>query len=357
MKKGYWAVVICLVTALGGVFCQGAAAEEIPVPQDEGIPGLCEGVGACNRPWITSGNANWTFTAAVSHDGWNAVQSGELYDNQSSTLQTVVNGPVSVSFWWKVSSELNWDVLSFSVNGMPFSEISGPVDWTPVTLALGPGSNLLTWAYTKDSGLTVGSDAGWIDQFVVLETTPPTGSVVVNSNQSHTGTPNVLLSLTYDDGDGSGVSGMRFSNNGSTWSSWEKPAAAKAWILPAGDGYKTVRAQFRDKAGNVSAIASDYIVLDTTAPAGGIVINGGQSATQDPSVTLTLAWDDGAGLGVSRMRFSNNGATWSPWEPVAATKAWALAGESPGHYTVRVQYLDRAGNVSGPFSDYIRLDP
>ncbi|NLV42491.1 MAG: hypothetical protein GXY15_14865 [Candidatus Hydrogenedentes bacterium] len=345
------------MTVLAALFSQGAAAKEIPVPQDEGIPGLCEGVGACNRPWITSGNADWLFQTAVSHDGWNAVQSGDVYDNQSSTLQTMVTGPVSVSFWWKVSSEVDYDVLSFSVNGTLTHQTSGEVDWTKETVSLDAGSNLLTWVYTKDSGLSIGADAGWVDQFLVVEAVPPTGSVAVNGGDARTPSADVTLSLTYDDGDGSGVSGMRFSNNGSTWSSWEKPAAAKAWALSPGDGVKTVRAQFRDKAGNVSAIAGDYIAVDTTAPTGGMVINGGQSATQDPNVTLTLAWDDGDGFGVSRMRFSNDGATWSPWEPVAATKAWALAGATPGHYTVRVQYRDRAGLVSDRFSDFIRLDP
>jgi hypothetical protein len=226
-----------------------------------------------------------------------------------------------------------------------------------VTVPLGPGVNALDWTYAKDGSLSVGSDAGWIDQFLVIESAPPTGSVVVNGNQPYTTTPAVLLSLTYGDGDGSGVSGMRFSNNGSTWSSWEKPAATKTWTLSAGDGYKTVRAQFRDKAGNVSPTASDYIVLDTTAPTGTILINNGQSVTKVPNVTLSLTWDDGAGSGVSRMRFSNDGATWSSWEPLAVTKAWLLASPAPGHHTVRVQYLDRAGFASGRFSDYIRLDP
>ena len=318
---------------------------------------LCDGVGACNRPWTTSGNANWFFQTAVNHDGWNALQSGDVNDNQGSTLQTIVNGPVSVSFWWKVSSESGFDFLNFSVNGSLNQQISGEVNWTQVTVALGPGANILDWTYAKDITLSAGSDAGWLDQFLVIETAPPAGSVVINSGQTNTTSPNVSLALTYDDGDGSGVSGMRFSNNGSTWSSWEKPAATKAWTLLPGDGHKTVRAQFRDRAGNVSSVVSDYIMFDATPPTGSILINNNRSVTASPNVTLNLAWDDGAGSGVSRMRFSNNGSTWSAWEAVAAAKAWTLGGTAPGYYTVRVQYRDRAGLVSDRFSDYIRLAP
>ncbi len=318
---------------------------------------LCDGVGACNRPWTTTGSAGWYYDSTVSHDTWNSVRSGPVTDGQAATLQTTVNGPVSVSFWWKASSEPDWDTLSFSVNGMLRNQISGNADWSQVTAVLADGPNLLQWTYAKDSSMAIGSDCGWVDQFVVDEDAPPTGSVVINGGDARTTSPDVTLSLTYDDGDGAGVSGMRFSNNGSTWSSWEKPAAAKAWILPEGDGYKTVRAQFRDKAGNVSERYSGTIQLDATAPTGNIVINNDQSVTTSPDVTLALTWDDGAGFGVSRMRFSNNGATWSPWEPVAATRAWTLAGATPGHYTVRVQYRDRAGLVSDRFSDFIRLAP
>jgi hypothetical protein len=207
------------------------------------------------------------------------------------------------------------------------------------------------WFYRGPGDPGSGSNCGWLDQFVVLEDLPPTGSVVVNGGAARTNNPNVPLALTSNDGDGSGVSGMRFSNNGSTWSAWEKPAAQKAWTLAPGDGVKTVRAQFRDKAGNVSVVCTDTILLDQTSPAGGIVINGGAGITPSRIVTLGLTWDDGAGSGVSRMRFSDDGATWSPWEAPAPTKEWMLPGW--GYRTVRVQYLDRVGNVSERYSDYI----
>ena len=51
--------------------------------------------------------------------------------------------------------------------------------------------------------------------------------------------------------------------------------------------------------------------VDTTPPTGTIIINSNRSATNTPNVTLALTWSDGAGSGVSRMRFSNDGATWS----------------------------------------------
>ena len=96
-------------------------------------------------------------------------------------------------------------------------------------------------------------------------------------------------------------------------------------------------------------------MVDTTPPAGTIVINNGDATTGSPTVGLTMTWDDGTGSGVSRMRFSNDGATWSAWEPVLDSKLWTLGGVTPANYTVRVQFRDRLGNVSDRYSDFIKL--
>jgi len=195
---------------------------------------------------------------------------------------------------------------------------------------------------------------GWA--VAVDDTTPPTGTIVINGNRSATNAPNVTLALTWSDGAGTGVSRMRFSNDGSTWSSWETPVASRAYTLPAGpDGHRTVRVQYLDRAGNRSAVYADYIRLDTTLPTGTILINGGASVTPTHAVTLGLTWSDGAGAGVSRMRFSDNGSTWTPWMPPTATLEHTLPAGPDGHRTVRVQYLDGAGNYSAVFKDYIRL--
>ncbi len=189
------------------------------------------------------------------------------------------------------------------------------------------------------------------------DATPPTGTIVINNNRSATNTPNVTLALTWNDGvGGSGVSRMRFSDDGSHWTAWEAPAATRAHTLPAGDGHKTVRVQYLDKANNRSAVYSDYILLDRTPPTGSIVINNGALTTPSRSVTLGLTWSDGSGTGVTRMRFSDNGSSWTVWEPQKTTRAYALPA-GLGYHTVRVQYLDGANNYSAVFNDYINIVP
>ncbi|MBZ0219539.1 MAG: chitobiase/beta-hexosaminidase C-terminal domain-containing protein [Candidatus Methylomirabilis sp.] len=92
---------------------------------------------------------------------------------------------------------------------------------------------------------------------ISADTTAPTASVTINGGAASTGSSNISLILSCSDV--SGCSQMRFSNNGTTWSSWESYATSKSWTLVAGEGTKTVYAQFRDAAGNVSSTVSDSI--------------------------------------------------------------------------------------------------
>lgn len=190
---------------------------------------------------------------------------------------------------------------------------------------------------------------------LLTDTVPPTGTILINGNRSATNNRNVTLALTWDDGGGSGVVRMRFSDNGANWTLWEPLAATRPYTMPTGaDGHRTVRVQFLDRLNNRSLPYHDYIRLDTTPPTGTIIINGGALSTANPTVTLGLTWDDGAGSLVSRMRFSDDGAHWTPWEPPAAVRAHTLPATA-GYHTVRVQYLDGAGNYSAVFNDYIKL--
>ncbi len=176
------------------------------------------------------------------------------------------------------------------------------------------------------------------------------GSILINGNRSATNNPLVSLGLTWS----SGVVRMRFSDDGAHWTAWESLTATRAYTLPAGDGHKTVRVQFRDGSGNISVALNDYIRLDTVPPTGAIVINNGALTTASPSVSLGLTWADGAGSGVVRMRFSNDGAHWSAWEPQLTPRAYTLPGPN-GYNTVRVQFRDGADNISPAYNDYIKL--
>jgi hypothetical protein len=77
-------------------------------------------------------------------------------------LQTTVTGPGRLTFWWKVSSELNFDWLEFNM-GYDTNAISGEKDWQRQVVPVAPGLQTLTWRYSKDKDTSLGADAGWVD--------------------------------------------------------------------------------------------------------------------------------------------------------------------------------------------------
>lgn len=97
------------------------------------------------------------------------------------------------------------------------------------------------------------------------DTTPPEGKFVINDGAEFTNKSTVNLSLEAKD-DLSGVHQVRYSTHAKDWSDWEEFKPSKELTLPAGDGEKTLYAEFKDHAGNVSESFQQKIILDTIAP-------------------------------------------------------------------------------------------
>ena len=119
--------------------------------------------------WGTFGNVNWDGQILVTHDGVDAAQSGDINDSQTSSTQLTVGGAGTLSFWWKVSSEANFDFLRFYLDNVEqpgIVAISGEVDWVQRTIAIPAGIHTLRWTYSKDGSQSTGSDAAWLDQVV-----------------------------------------------------------------------------------------------------------------------------------------------------------------------------------------------
>ncbi|HWH68533.1 MAG TPA: immunoglobulin domain-containing protein, partial [Candidatus Sulfotelmatobacter sp.] len=113
--------------------------------------------------WTTSGDAAWFPENQYPSYFTPAARSGSITNNQSSTIQTTVTGPGTLTFQWKVSSEPTADHLSFLVNGEEQRRISGQTYWQSETFYLGAGPQTLRWTYAKDGQGSAGQDAAWLD--------------------------------------------------------------------------------------------------------------------------------------------------------------------------------------------------
>jgi hypothetical protein len=157
-----------IVSNAAGVISSGPARITILPVVD-----LAEAVDAATLFLTTSGDAPWIGHTTVTHDGTDAGRSSLLTDGQRSTMETMLSGPGTISFWWKVSSETNADILTFSVNGVPQESISGEEDWQVVSVGLPQGTQHLEWTYLKNGFVAMGADRGWVDQMSFVPTNAP----------------------------------------------------------------------------------------------------------------------------------------------------------------------------------------
>jgi subtilisin-like proprotein convertase family protein len=107
---------------------------------------------------------------------------------------------------------------------------------------------------------------------------------------------------------------------------------------------------------SLTAWSLDITWTDNQAPTGSVSVNAGAAASTSKNVTLNLsAADPAPATGVAQMRFSNDGVTFSAYQPYATTAAWTLTG-ADGTKTVYAQFKDGEGNQSAVVTDAIKLD-
>ena len=115
--------------------------------------------------FATGGSADWFAQTMTSYYDGDAAQSGDISHSQESWMQTTVSGKGTVKFYWKVSSEEDFDFLEFYIDGSLQEKISGSVNWEQQTYTISTsGPHTLEWRYVKDGSGASGSDCGWVDK-------------------------------------------------------------------------------------------------------------------------------------------------------------------------------------------------
>ncbi len=125
-------------------------------------------------------------------------------------------------------------------------------------------------------------------------------------------------------------------------------------LLP--EGKVTVYVQAKDAAGNR---LKDYMwgfSVDTLAPTGSVEINYGAPVTRSLTVRLSFdARDNYSGVSKVRVGNTKNECINSGWIDYSSEIEWRLRPFS-GQQSVFVQFMDKAGNISGVYSDSIMVE-
>ncbi|MCK9450252.1 MAG: T9SS type A sorting domain-containing protein [Bacteroidales bacterium] len=129
--------------------------------------------------WELSGSGNWTITEDVVFEGNYAARSGlighELFSALNLSFDVAYED--SLSFYYKVSSEANYDFLRFKVNDESLLNVSGEKDWTKAGFLMSEGPKNFSWSYEKDYSVSNGSDCAWLDYIVFPARAVTTGNI------------------------------------------------------------------------------------------------------------------------------------------------------------------------------------
>ena len=97
------------------------------------------------------------------------MKSGTISHSQETSL--ILNYEVgendSIAFYYKVSSENNYDKFYFYIDNQEMGNWSGTVAWTRAQYVVTAGAHTFRWKYKKDNSVSNGSDCCWID-YVIL---------------------------------------------------------------------------------------------------------------------------------------------------------------------------------------------
>jgi chitodextrinase len=233
---------------------------------------------------------------------------------------------------------LNFDVNSVNANPLFITIDTNLSLYNPSSNAFRPAPGSLAINMGAYAGLPASTSTP-------SDTTPPTGSVSINSGASYTNNVSTILTLLASDI--SGVTQMKLSDISTNFSSLTALAFSSpySWTLLGVDGVKTAYAWFSDSLGNWNNTPfSDTIILDRLSPD---ITNISVSNISTNSATLTWNTSELAQANIDYGLTSGYGqSTTEETAPVTTHSAILSSLSSATTYNFRINATDRAGNQS-----------
>ncbi|MBR4229329.1 MAG: T9SS type A sorting domain-containing protein [Bacteroidales bacterium] len=151
-------------------YTYGPLAGNLPVFIGQPFTETFEGGTTHLAGWVPNVQYPWAIIDSQAVEGTHCMRSA-IYMGHSQTSETSLTVNVaaadSVSFYYRVSSEANYDKFHFLIDNVSQFDASGDVDWTRAAYPLSAGTHTLTFRYAKDYSVSNGSDCAWIDNIVV----------------------------------------------------------------------------------------------------------------------------------------------------------------------------------------------
>ena len=252
--------------------------------------------------WTSSGDASWSTTRQERYSGSYSAESGSIEGGESTALHVTLECVMgNITFYRKVSSESGYDYLKFYIDGAEQDKWSGEEDWAEVSFPVDEGTRTFEWTYCKDSSVSEGDDAAWIDDIAF-----PSRAQSIDSSLVYEGIDGHLVYETYaNEGQTNSVNTIPdFSHCGYMGGGTGIPDVPVAITLSPDNGDDTQAIQ--DAINYVSSLSADAngyrgaVVLTAgryqvssslTITAGGVVLRGQGQDVLGTVLEATGAYD------------------------------------------------------------------
>ena len=139
--------------------------------------------------FTTTTSYPWTVIANT-HSGAYCAKSYSANSQTSALeLEVTLNQVSTISFSAKVSSEANYDMAYFSIDGTVQSDIngiSGAGSWIDYSYELAAGTHTLRWYYTKDGSVASNDDCFYVDDITFPVLAASSWTEYTTTNQTYT---------------------------------------------------------------------------------------------------------------------------------------------------------------------------
>ena len=119
-----------------------------------------------NYPWYFEGNIPWSIDESLVYQGTYSARSGAITHGQSTSmlLDCEVVNDGEITFYYRTSSESNYDAVIFYIDGVQKGRWSGiSSEWKTASFPVTAGARTFKWTYTKDGSASAGEDCVRLD--------------------------------------------------------------------------------------------------------------------------------------------------------------------------------------------------
>ena len=296
--------------------------------------------------WVNDATYPWTVVTTNPQEGSYCIKSGNAGVNSSSSAIQVaveISRDGLMSFYHRISCENSYDKGHFYIDGVEKTTLTGDKAWQQKEYPITAGVHTFKWEYTKDSSVSSGEDAYYVDNISFIHDAEPVE-------------PAEAGWIYYDNGEcetGIGTSGGNFS--------WGIMFPAGSY---SGNAITKVSAyDYMSMTGNVT-IYNDGVTAPATAVGQTNVTFTGSSSfveftfaspvTIDPSKNLWVIFYNGSGATYPAACCADSGDPNGRWVSIDGTD-WMDLASAGLEYTFMVRAF--TSNAKGEIEEIVVNNP